>query len=119
GQTFRRFAAGAVNAVCVDARGTVWAGTDGAGLYRVAGAGGVGGAAARGMAAGGDAGETLQPAGVAGAHSYALLAGDRNELWIGCDKGLIHRAAGGFSGPVADVPPVSAIRADPSGDLWL
>jgi len=106
GGAFRRYAIGAVNAVCVDARGAVWAGTEG-GLYRMAGT--------RGAGATGGAGG-FSPAGLAGTHVYALLAGGDGELWIGCEKGLLRWGA---AEPVAAIPPVTSIRADPSGDLWL
>ena len=91
--------------VCVRHDGSVWGGTDGAGIFRWQ------------NSATNRFGEQQD---LAGLHVNALLEDSHSNFWAGTSAGLFHFQAGQFERveSVAGHAPVNALYEDPQGKLW-
>jgi signal transduction histidine kinase len=91
--------------VCVRHDGSVWGGTDGAGVFRWENVQGM---------------RPAEQVGLSGAQVYALLEDSRSNLWAGASTGLFQFRNGRFE-QVAGAPlarRVTALYEDRAGKLW-
>jgi len=99
---------GLINDVLIDRRGTLWAGTDGFGLYR--------------RAADGTVRSDRLADGLAGDTVYALLEDAQGRVLVGGSGGLQEAHDGGYSAielPTAGTPIVLALTQDADGALLV